>query len=226
MAGRSISDAVGRLARIAAWLAIGIAAISLAYVIAAAIGGVIPRNAAWRPPPQGVTIWIEDNGIHTGIVVPQQAAGIDWRGDFPGSDLRDARFATHAYVAIGWGERGFYLGTPTWGDLRAMTLLHAAIGSDDTLLHVEHIPRPLTGSQVRAVTLSVAQYRRLAARIRAFRGSGAALPGYDAYDAFYPAHGRYDALHTCNSWTGDTLAAAGVRVGAWTPLPSTVMRWF
>ncbi|MEJ8631383.1 DUF2459 domain-containing protein [Sphingomonas sp. I4] len=37
--------------------------------------------------------------------------------------------------------------------------------------------------------------------------------------------GRYSAAHTCNNWTGNALAAAGVRMGWWTPFPWTVMRW-
>ena len=50
-------------------------------------------------------------------------------------------------------------------------------------------------------------------------------PGYDVYDAFYEANGRYSATHTCNSWTGNALAAAGVRMGWWTPFPWTVTWW-
>ena len=59
-----------------------------------------------------------------------------------------------------------------------------------------------------------------------FATGGSALPGYAANDAFYPGTGRYDAIHTCNAWTGDALRHAGVRIGAWTPFPITVMRWF
>jgi Protein of unknown function (DUF2459) len=45
-------------------------------------------------------------------------------------------------------------------------------------------------------------------------------------DVFYTAQGRYSALNTCNSWTRDRLAEAGVRVGRWTPFAGGVMRWF
>ena len=77
------------------------------------------------------------------------------------------------------------------------------------------------------IVVTPAQYRRLAAYIRAsFRDGGARYRGYAGYDAFYDANGRYDAVRTCNSWTGDALRFAGVRVGAWTPFPVTVMGWF
>ncbi|WP_241491946.1 TIGR02117 family protein [Sphingomonas endophytica] len=228
MAGPSISSrSVPRrlLAGIARFVAVMLA-IGGAYVVAGWSLALIPRNAGWRPAGQGVTIWVEDNGVHTSLVLPKQAAGIDWRADFPARDLRDPRYGDHAYVAVGWGERHFYLGTPTWSDVRASTVLRAALGSDDTLLHVEHVARPTTGDDAREVTLSVTAYRRLAAAIRASRGTGGVIAGYDRYDVFYPAIGRYDALHTCNDWTSDTLARVGVRVGWWTPFAGGVMRWF
>ncbi len=214
------------IARILLRIGAAVLAVAGAYVLAGLALAMIPRNAGWRAPAAGVTIWIEDNGVHTGIVMPKYAAGIDWRRDFPALDLPDARYAGYDHVAVGWGERNFYLGTPTWSDVRIGTVLHAAFGSTDTLLHVEHVPRPAAGSHVRAVTLTASQYQRLAARIRGSRSAGPTIAGYQRYDVFYPATGRYDALHTCNAWTSDTLASAGVRVGWWTPFAAGVMRWF
>nr|WP_233150774.1 TIGR02117 family protein [Sphingomonas sp. BT553] len=196
-------------------------------MVAGAIGGAIPINRDWRPAADGVTIFIETNGIHTGIIVPKMAAGIDWRPIARPEHLADPRYAHFDHLAFGWGERTFYLETPTWADVRPSTIVAAAIGSDDTLVHVEHLPRPVPGRNVRAVVLSVAEYRRLAAFIAAgFAPGGGHRPGYAGYDAFYTATGHYDAIRTCNAWTGNALAVAGVRVGMWTPFPATVMQWF
>ena len=198
-----------------------------AYGTAGLIGGSIPVNAGWRPPRQGVTIWVESNGVHAGLVVPKQAAGVDWRPFAPSMDLGDPGYDNYRYLAIGWGERGFFLHTPSWADLRPWPVLHAAIGSGDTLLHIEHVPRPVAGADVRAVVLRPDEYRRLAAFIVAARAPGGRRwRGYGPYDVFYEARGRYDAVRTCNSWTGAALAAAGVRVGWWTPFPVTVLGWF
>lgn len=203
-----------------------VVAVLAAYVVAGTLGALVPVNAAWRPPARGVTIWVEDNGIHTDLVLPKRAVGVDWHRLFPGSDLADPRYAAFDHIAVGWGERGFYIGTPTWWDLRPWVVARAALGSDETVLHVEHVARPRTGESVRAIVLRPEEYRRLAAAIRASMGAGRVERGYFAYDAFYAARGRYDAVRTCNDWTGATLAAAGVQVGWWTPFASGVMRWF
>lgn len=202
-----------------------LALLLLGYGAAGLVGGAVPVNAGWRPPPQGVTIWVESNGIHTGLLVPKVAAGIDWRPWAPAGHLRDPRYGGYGYLAIGWGERDFYLGTPRWADLRPGTVLAAALGSGRTLLHVEHLPAP--GPDARRIVLRPEEYRRLVRFIAASRaGGGRRWRGYGPNDVFYDARGRYDALRTCNSWTGEALAAAGVRVGRWTPFPVTVTGWF
>lgn len=211
---------------------LALAALSLAYVAAGLIGGSIPANPDWRPSPGGVTIYLESNGVHTDLVVPVTAAGIDWRELIRPEDIGDPRYAAYDHLAIGWGEARFYRETPHWADVRVMTALHATLGSDQTLLHVEHIPAPQIGPDVRPIALSRAQYRRLAAFIaESFAPTGTGgrpkiFPGYDNFDAFYSAFGRYDALMTCNNWTGDALRSAGVRVGRWTPFAVTVIGWF
>jgi uncharacterized protein (TIGR02117 family) len=204
----------------------------LLYGAAGLLGGAIPVNAGWRPPASGVTVYVETNGVHTDLVVPVVAAGVDWRDLVRPGDIADPRYAAYDHLAIGWGEARFYLETPTWADVRPGTVLRAALGSDRTLVHVEHLPAPAIGPDVRPIVLRAAEYRRLAAFIRASfaqapRGARPEIfRGYGDFDAFYSGSGRYDALMTCNAWTGAALRAAGVRVGAWTPFAGTVMEWF
>lgn len=209
---------------------LAVAALLLGYGGAGWIGGLIPANADWQEPAQGIRIYVEDNGIHTGIVLPVRAAGVDWSDLVRGEDLRDPRFAGHGWRSFGWGDRDFYLNTPTWADLRPGRVLKAAIGSRDTLMHVDFIPEPAEGPKVRAITLRPGEYRRLAAFIRASfhtgaDGRAARYPGYGSYDAFYRGTGTYSAIRTCNAWTGEAFRAAGVKMGRWTPFPMTVMRW-
>ena len=199
----------------------------LGYAAAGLIGGAVPANAAWRAPADGVRIYVESNGIHVGLVVPKVAAGIDWRGIAPGADLADPRYAGYDHLAIGWGERAFYLETATWADVKLRTILAAARGSDATLMHVEHVPAPRIGADVRSVVLRLEEYRRLAAFVRAsFAPTHRRDRGYGANDVFYTGRGHYSAGRTCNAWAGDALRFAGVRIGRWTPFPVTVLAWF
>ena len=51
------------------------------------------------------------------------------------------------------------------------------------------------------------------------------IPGasYGDTDAFYEARDTYSLFNTCNTWTSRVLGAAGVTVGAWTPLEPNLM---
>ncbi|RJF91482.1 TIGR02117 family protein [Sphingomonas cavernae] len=210
-----------------AWTLLAILAVPLAYGAAGYVSGFIPVNDNWREAKQGVTIYVETNGVHTSLILPIAAEGIDWRGLVSPNDLADPRYAGDHY-GFGWGERRFYLNTPTWADLDARTVIRATIGSDETLVHVDHVVRPFPDRWRRPLRLSSDEYRRLSAYIRASFAPGRPkpIPGYTPSDIFYEGRGHYDAITTCNEWTGAALRATGVRVGAWTPFESGVMRWF
>ncbi|MES2755229.1 MAG: TIGR02117 family protein [Pseudomonadota bacterium] len=214
-----------RVALVRAGLALAV--LATGYVLAGLICGAVPGNAGWAPPQRGIRIFVASNGIHTDLILPKVAGGIDWRPLLRREHLRDPRYAGYRHAGFGWGDARFYLETPTWADVRPGTVVAAALGSERTLVHVDHLPQPAVGADVRAVMLRPAEYRRLVAFIRAsFAERTAPQFGYGPNDAFYTARGRYSALTTCNAWTGDALRHAGVRVGAWTPFPATVMWWF
>ena len=175
------------------------------YLAAAAILGHIPANRDWAEPKTGITIFIQTNGVHTGIVLP---AG------------------PHKWRAYGWGDRDFYLNTPRWQDIRIGTAVAALVGSGDTLVHVDDLDDFLPDENWRPLRLRADEYARLRAYIAAtLKPGGKPIPGYTARDRFYPARGRYSALVTCNVWTGRALKAAGIRTGIWTPFSGDVMRW-
>jgi len=202
----------------------------LGYIVAGLAGGGIPVNRDWRSPAEGITLYVETNGVHTGIVVPARHALFDWTSIVSPADLPDPRYAGTHY-SIGWGERDFYLNTPTWADADPRTLIHSAIGSDRTLMHVDHVTNPQPGPYVRKLVVTPDQYRRLVAFMLASfarlpDGRVLPQPGYGPADVFYEGRGHYDLIRTCNEWTGAALRAAGVRVGVWTPFSQSVMMSF
>ncbi len=219
-----------RALRLGLGLLAGIAALPVLYLLAALLLGTIPANGDWEEPEEGVTIFLRTNGVHTWIVVPKVTPEMDWRRLAPGAHLRDPRWGAGDHVALGYGNRTFYLETPTWGDLTMRNAFLAAFGRGRSLMHADHDHEPRADEQQRPLTITRDQYRRLAAHIRAsFRLDAAGRPipvlgrGYTARDMFYEAVGPYSAFYTCNSWTGGALRAAGVRTGLWTPLSQSIM---
>ena len=212
--------------RIAAWvLAVPVAATAL-FLLSAWIGSSIPRNSDRKAPESGIEIMVGDNGIHTEIVMPLVSNVKDWRETFPASDL-PAPNRPYTHVAVSWGEREVFLNTPTWGDLDLATAFGAAIGGDG-LIHAAHYVRPAPGPSNRPMWLTEAEYAKLVAAIERQvppPGNREVYRGYADWDVFYDAPGTYHLGNTCNQWTSDTLAEAGVTVGRWTPLPGGVMKW-
>ncbi len=214
----------------AAWLALGIGL----FFLAGWIGSSIPRNREWREPPAddhaAVTIYIETNGVHTALVLPKYTLQKDWSEVFPLNDLSSpARPYTH--ISVSWGERQVFLETPTWADLSPLTVLHVLGVGGEGLLHVAHYARPAAAADIRPLRISAAQYAVIVRQIEVILPPGTIgeprrhFPGYGDYDTFYDARGRYTAANTCNQWTSDTLAAAGVKTGLWTPFAGGVMKW-
>ena len=207
------------------WLLRPFVALVLAYALAGIGGALIATNNGWTQAKAGVRIFVIDNGVHTDLVLPANAEGVDWRVSARPQDIGDPGRAALPYVSFGWGDRDFYLNTPTWADISLPRLASAMVGAGRTVLHVAHIAEPGAGPHMRSVMLTPEEYHRLAAYVAATFANGPSVRGYGADDAFYPARGGYSALDTCNQWTGGALRAAGVRIGAWTPLTFTVTEW-
>jgi uncharacterized protein (TIGR02117 family) len=200
------------------------------WALAALIGSIVPANPGWRESASGTTIWIASTPIHTAIVVPTSAEGIDLSLTFRPTDLPNSDDMGQ-YLIFGWGDRDFYMNTPGWGDLTPGTLVSAVIGSGESVLHVDHVQRPEEAGELRPVRLSRAQYLALIGQITGTLapdadGRAVPSPGYGSRDLFYASDRKYWLFNTCNIWTGDMLARASVRVGLWSPLPPGVAEWF
>lgn len=206
-------------------LALLLAAVAL-YVATALVLGLIPRNADFVETADGVEIHVRTNGVHADLVLPARQGSIDWTADFPARHMR-ALDAPTDWVAFGWGDRAFMLGTPRWADLRPLTAVVALSGLGKGAMHVEYVDSPLA-YESRRVRLSAAQYERLVTYVRAsFVRSGGAVQwiaaGYFDSDAFYEAVPTYTFWITCNEWTRRALAAAGVRTAVWSPFDAGVL---
>lgn len=221
-----VKTAVGRLVRLIGAVLAGVMLAAVLYALTGWIGSSIPRNGDWREPRNGIEILLETNGVHTALVLPLVTPEKDWRGEFPAADLASPD-RPYTHVSISWGEREVFLNTPTWWDLRPATVLRIIGIGGEGMLHVAHYVRPAPSDSERPLRLTREEYRRLVAAIERTLPPRPRIRhrGYERWDVFYDAPGSYTVTNTCNQWTSDRLAEAGVRTGWWTPFAGGVMKW-
>lgn len=180
----------------------------------------VPREDGSTPD---VTIYILTNGVHTDIVVPAQTEQIDWFSFIPVTNTT-GKDSSAAYLALGWGDKGFYLETPTWDDLKFSTAFKAAFNLSSSAMHTTYYRSMQEGADCKKIMISYAQYARLIAFIKArFDLDGNGFPiyidtraNYGSSDAFYEAKGSYNLFYTCNTWTNNSLKSCGQKACLWT----------
>jgi len=207
-----------------------ISGLFLTYLLIALVG-LLPVNSKFEQDENGVEIFVFSGQFHSDIILPLYVGVHDWTIGFPATDFKLEPYeATH--VAIGWGEKNFYLNTPTLSDLKISTAAKALLMPSDTVMHVEMTIRPELGDDYRSVRISETQYDALVEFVNASfdrdaKGNVQRIDGerYGDHDAFYKAEGTYHAFRTCNCWTGEAMQASGIRVGRFTPLPKSVFMY-
>lgn len=203
----------------AAWLAAALVLSAVPLHRGAGRGGAIP-------------VYVLSNGVHADLVVPVRTAVHDWSAIVPASDAADPRAAAAPWLALGWGQRDFYLRVQRWENLTPGIALRAVSGGGGTVLHATRLFAIGEGPDCARLDLTEEQYRALVGRLlangvrdasgRLVRVEGAA--GYGATDAFYEARGRYTPLFTCNTWANEALRRAGAPCCLWTPFPGPILR--
>lgn len=171
-----------------------------------------------------IPIYIYTNGVHTDIVMPVKNDIHDWSSKIPFSDTKSAK-TDYQFVGIGWGDKGFYLDTPTWADLKFSTAFKAAFWLSESAMHCSFYRKMTEADDCKKIMISRSQYRKLIDFVdkkfdKDDQGNYILVPTNAVYgdnDAFYDAKGRYSFLNTCNTWANDALKAAGQKAAFWTP---------
>lgn len=199
------------------------------YLLAAYALPHLKVNTAEKNSGESIKIAVISNGVHTDIAVPAITRLKDWTQAFP-PDSFDVKDANCSYIGFGWGDKGFYLYTPTWDDLKFSTAFKAATGLSETAMHVRYLKEKKRNSEHCAIlTLDSSSYKTLVHYIESSfekkENNPIKLnhPGYGDMDRFYEAKGTYSLFKTCNCWTTNGLKATGLQVGLWCPFAAGLM---
>lgn len=202
------------------------------YLLAAFGLAWIPVNRGFVEAPEGIDIYLVSNGIHVDFCLPAKTPVMDWARKVPRSDFRGAG-DRWTHLLLGWGDRGFYLETPTWADLKATTALKAIFWPSDSVVHAQYLPGPPAEDTGRVVAVRIGEgaFRELCAFLEeSFQRDPAGAvrlisgKGYGDTDNFYAGAGSYHAFNTCNLWTSRGLKRIGVRTALWSPFAAGVLR--
>jgi uncharacterized protein (TIGR02117 family) len=171
-----------------------------------------------------VAIYILTNGDHTDIVVPVKNDITDWSKKISYQNTI-AKDTTNQYLAIGWGDKGFYLNTPTWADLKFSTAFKAAFALSTSAIHATYYQNMPESNDCKKIMISNDQYKRLIAFVDSSFNRDASgniiniktNANYDKNDAFYEARRKYNMFYTCNTWANNALKSCGQTACIWTP---------
>ncbi|MEN7549235.1 TIGR02117 family protein [Rapidithrix thailandica] len=165
--------------------------------------------------PQTQGIYVTSNGVHLDVILSRQQLSALLQQNLHLSPET-------AYVAFGWGDKGFYLNTPTWQDLTFSTACNALFFPSETTLHLTYYRA--THQDWKYIALCPEQLKQLNAYIQATFTQNAQgefikikEPGYFYNDVFYEAEGHYSFINTCNCWVNNALKAAQVPTSIWSP---------
>lgn len=204
------------------WAVIALILFILIYVIIMATATLLPSQFAnhhINNDEQVIDIYVISNGVHTDFALPTKTDTHDWTSTFDPMHTNNKQ--ADNWIFIGWGDRDFYLNTPTWSDLKASTALNALSGLSGSAIHISYKPNLTVQScqKCRKITISNAQYQILIAHIlQSLPNEHKAITNahYWGNDAFYPAVGSYNLFYTCNSWVNNGLKKADIKTALWT----------
>ncbi len=195
------------------------------YLTFSIYGAVIPVGEL--KSEGDICIYVQSNGVHTDVCLPVKTSQLDWL-DFIPVDVFPEDIPKE-YIVIGWGDKGFFLDTPTWAELKVSTALNAALLPSSTAMHVEFKEEPKVDKNHRRVYLNTEDYASMIQFIKAsFRLQSSTVDlipnsGYTKYDKFFEANNSYHLFRTCNTWTNDALKAANVKTGIFALFPNGIL---
>ena len=183
-------------------------------ILCVLLAGCASADPALYPARAGMgraDLVVIDNHWHTGLVVRYADLPTPLRGEL-------AAFAGQRYLAVGWGDEGFYRASQITSGLIPQALFY----SRGTVVLVEGLDAP----PERAFGEGIDVYRIPASRrglartiehvARSFRrdGEGRLIDGGPGLEGgrFYLGTGRYAWNHTCNQWTAAALKTAGLPI--------------
>jgi len=175
-----------------------------------------------------ITIYLKSDGVHTDYVFPTKTEFFDWQDVISPFDTKSKELNFN-YISIGWGDKGFFLNTPKWSDLKASTVFKACFYLGGSAIHTNYIKELDFKYKHIKISISKKDYLHLVNYVlKTLKKDRKNVPicikgrGYWVTDSFYETYGSYGLFNTCNSWINSGLKEANLPACFWTPLNSGI----
>lgn len=154
-------------------------------------------------------IYLKTNGVHLDIIIPSNSVSV----------LK----IKSKYVAVGWGDKDFYLTTPKLKDVTFLVAFKAMFLESQSLLHLTKY-NEINTNWVK-VNLTNKQFNSVLEKINGKfeKDNITRIDGYGSSDFFMNAKGSYSCLFTCNTWVNSVFKDSGVKSCFWTPFSDRLL---
>ena len=211
-------------------LGVFILLIVLYFISAFGLSSISVNSDFKQCEKDAVEIHLLTNGVHTDIVLPFQNQYMDWSKFVNSADTKSGD-SSALNVAFGWGDKGFYLQTKTWDDLKFSTAFNALFYLSSSAMHVTFYNRLLETESCRKICITKESYLKMVSYIiESFSPDSLERPrqiigaSYWDNDSFYEAKGTYSLFFTCNTWANKGLKVADLKACLWTPFDSGIFK--
>lgn len=192
------------------------------YGVMTILGGIIPINTGRVTPEKGEIIYLLNNGYHVALALPRDSCPYSEVFDIPLNLSKDGGF-----FYFGWGDRQFYLGTPTVRNINWSMAIKALFIPSPSVLEVLFIHNILPDQPgVSSILVTENELSDLYKYIQKSFMDTKSLPEQISPEyidqafygsIFFEAGGFYSLFYTCNNWTSNILKQAGLDTHLWTP---------
>ena len=194
----------------------------LLYFPVAIVCSYIPVGEKSYNCSDTTTIFLSTNGNHLDIILAATDIPQLFQQCLPIIKQAD-------YLAIGWGEKDFYLNVQQWSDLTPQAAFRASFGMNDSLLHfIAYKTQQDDWVAIEVCDVRLEKLKKYIAKALYVDKSGHvnAYEGYGFRDVFYEANGKYSCFNTCNTWVNTGFKEVGMRSSLWTPFDFGLLHYY
>lgn len=199
----------------------GILVVLIAYVFVGIILSIIGTSPDKIDCEERREVYVGTNGVHLDLIFPVESMDENLVEKF--------ELPLHVkYVAFGWGDKGFYLETPTWDQLKFSVAMKATFLKSETAMHLTYLYKKQNSWG--RMMICEEQYDKLIGYIlNSFKKNeeGRIIEiknsGYTYNDKFYEANGNYTFINTCNYWVNKGLKQSQIKTSIWSPFDYGVL---